>query len=162
MNHGYLVHTLEWRHCLALGLVEGVRDDGTVAELHLAVWLLLEGQGVLHPVVVVTVGVILTGVSATGLLAVGSRDGSLGTVVKQCQSLVPHLWICLGRDNLRAGQEVLQLQSLDKVRVPDHATVLDTNILKHLVDLVDLADTLIQRLLHTEHADVCLHGLLHG
>lgn len=73
----YLVHTLEWRHGLALGLVEGVRNDGTVTEFYLAVRLLLEGQGVLHPVVVVTVRVILTGVSAAGLFAVGSRDGSL-------------------------------------------------------------------------------------
>lgn len=74
----FLIHTLEWWYGLALGLVEGVGDDGAVAELDLAVGLLLEGQGVLHPVVVVTVGVVLTGVSSTGLLAVGSRNGSLG------------------------------------------------------------------------------------
>lgn len=60
-----LVHTLEWWHSLALGLVEGVRDDGAVAELNLAMGLLLEGKSVLHPVVVVTVGVVLTGVSTT-------------------------------------------------------------------------------------------------
>lgn len=52
-------------------------DDGAVAELDLAVGLLLEGESVLHPVVVVTVGVVLTGVSTTRLLAVGSRHGSL-------------------------------------------------------------------------------------
>lgn len=76
-----LVHTLEWRHSLALSLVKGVGNDGTVTELHLAVRLLLEGQRVLHPVVVVTLRVILTGMGTTGLLAVGSGNGGLSAVM---------------------------------------------------------------------------------
>lgn len=155
-----LIHTLEWWHGLALGLVEGVGDDGAVAELDLAVGLLLEGESVLHPVVVVTVGVVLTGVSTTRLLAVGSRHGSLSAKNKSVTGY-PHIYK-ERQNNLRAGEKVLELQGLNKVRVPDHAAVLDTNILEHLVYLVDLADTLIQTLLHTEHTDIRLHGLLHG
>lgn len=156
-----LIHTLEWWHGLAFGLVEGVGDDGAVTELDLAVGLLLEGESVLHPVVVVTVGVVLTGVSATRLLAVGSRNGSLGA--KDKSVTWPSIHLRRGNPvNLRAGEKVLELQGLNKVRVPNHAAVLDTDILEHLVYLVDLANTLIQTLLHTEHTDISLHGLLHG
>lgn len=41
---------------------------------------LLPGEGVLHPVLVVTVGVVLAGVGATRLLAVGGGGGGLDTV----------------------------------------------------------------------------------
>src|SRR4051812_4810393 len=64
-----LVRPLERRDGLALVLVERGADDGAVAEVDLAVRLLLPGEGVLHPVLVVAVGVILAGVGATGLLA---------------------------------------------------------------------------------------------
>lgn len=37
----HLVDTLEWGHSLALCLVQGVRSDSTVAELNLALGLLL-------------------------------------------------------------------------------------------------------------------------
>lgn len=76
-----LVYTLERRHSLALVLVEGGTDDLAVRKVDTAVGLLLEAQGVLHPVLIVTVGVVLAGVGTTRLLAVGGRDGSLGTIV---------------------------------------------------------------------------------
>lgn len=63
---------------------------------------------------------------------------------------------------LRASQQVSQLQSLNEIRVPDHAAVLDTDLGEHLVNLLDLLDTLVQRLLGTEDADISLHSLLHG
>lgn len=75
-----LVDTLEWWYSLALGLVERVANHATVAQLDLAVGLLLERQSVLHPVVVVTLGVVLTSVCTTGLLAVSGGNGGLGTV----------------------------------------------------------------------------------
>lgn len=43
---------------------------------------LLEAEGVLHPVLVVTIGEVLAGVSTTRLLAGGGRGGGLGT--KMC------------------------------------------------------------------------------
>ena len=75
-----LVGTLERRDGLALLSIQGVSLNGTVAQLDLAVGLLLPGQSVLHPLLVVTVGVILTGVSTTGLLTSGSGSSGLGTV----------------------------------------------------------------------------------
>ena len=102
--------------------------------------LLLPRQGVLHPVLVVTLGEVLARVRSSRLLAVGGRLGCLdGT-----------------------GEQVPQLKRLDEIRVPDHATILDTNIGEGGVDLVDLLDTLVQRLLGTEDGDVALHDLLHG
>lgn len=156
-----LVHTLERWYSLALGLVEGVADDPAVAQLDLAVGLLLEGQGVLHPVDIVTLRVVLTGVGTTGLLAVGGRGGGLGTV-ELCQYTLRIFESNLGGHHLRAGQKVPQLHGLDKVGVPDHAAVLDTDVLEHAIDLGDLANTRVQALLRPEHADLGLHGLLHG
>lgn len=75
-----LIHALERRNGRALVLVEGVADDLTVRQVDLAVGLLLEGEGVLHPVDVVTVGEILAGVGTTRFLTVSGSGGSLGAV----------------------------------------------------------------------------------
>lgn len=155
-----LVYTLEGRNRLALSLVQGVGDDTAVRQINLAVWCLLETESVLHPVLVVTVGVIFTGVGTTRLLTVGGGDGGLGTVksgVSNCLSVSDDV-----KEYLRASEQVAELKSLNKVRVPDHAAVLDTDMLELLVDLVHLADTLVQTLLSTEDTDISLHGLLHG
>ncbi len=74
-----LVYTLERRNGLALGLVQRRSNDATVREVDLAMGLLLEGQSVLHPFLVVTVGEILAGVGTTGLLAGSGSGGGLGT-----------------------------------------------------------------------------------
>jgi hypothetical protein len=52
------------------------------------VGLLLEGECMLHPVLVVSVGEVLTGVSTTRLLSVGGRLGGLNTIV---MSVLLHL-----------------------------------------------------------------------
>lgn len=74
-----LVRPLERWDGRTLLLVEGVAIDGTVREVDLAVGVLLVGKGVLHPVDVVTLRVVLTGVGTTRLLAVGGSNGSLST-----------------------------------------------------------------------------------
>lgn len=105
------------------------------------------------------VGEVLTGVSATRLLTSSSRDDSLDSALK----------------------EVTELKGLNKVRIPDHASVLDANLSEAVVDLADFFDTLIQRLLGTivavnklvsgkkhrgrivnipEDSSISLHGLL--
>lgn len=54
-NGNLLVDTLEGRNSLALSLVQSVSNDVTVTELDVgAVRIVLEGQSVLHPVVVIT------------------------------------------------------------------------------------------------------------
>ena len=111
----HLVASGERRNGLALVLVQGGADDGAVAELGLSVGLLLPRESVLHPVLVVTVGVVLAGVGAAGFLAVG---GALGSLDGACE-------------------QVAELKSLDKVGVPDHAAVLGADLGEHLVDLVD-------------------------
>lgn len=75
-----LVYTLEGRNRLALSLVQSVGNDTAVRQVNLAVWCLLETESVLHPVLVVTVGVIFTGVGTTRFFTVGGGDGGLGTV----------------------------------------------------------------------------------
>lgn len=64
-SKGLLINTLEWGYGGTLGLVQSRGYDGSVAEVDLAVRLLLEREGVLHPFLVVTVGEILAGVGAT-------------------------------------------------------------------------------------------------
>lgn len=57
----------------------------------------------------------------------------------------------------------------DNERVPDHASVLDSNVVILLVDLVHLLDSLVQRLLSSEHGRIGLNhsnpnrfSFLHG
>ena len=135
-----LVDTLERRHRLALGLIERRSNNLPVPELNLTLRLLLPRQGVFHPVLIITLGVILTRVGTTRLL---SRGG--------------------GRRRLRrTRQQVTQLQRLHKIRVPDHAAILDSNIGVGLIDLADFLHTFIERLLGAEDRDIGLHSLLHG
>lgn len=75
-----LVDSLEWGNCLALILVKGIRLHSTVCEIDLAMRFFLVSESVLHPVDVITVGVVFTSVCTTGLSAVGGSYGSLGTM----------------------------------------------------------------------------------
>jgi hypothetical protein len=59
------------------------------------------------------------------------------------------------------SEEVTKLEGLDKIGVPDHAAVLDTNVGEVSIDVVDLLYTLIERLLSSEDGNVGLHDLLH-
>jgi len=46
-------------------------------------------------------------------------------------------------------------------RVPNHAPVLDADIIKVFIDGANLLDTFIESILGPEHSSVSLHGLLH-
>jgi hypothetical protein len=82
-------------------LVQGVHVHGAVGELDLSVRLVPVAQGVLHPGGIVALGEVLAGVGAAALLAgLGCVDGARGL-----------------------GEEVLKLQSLEEVGVPDEAAV---------------------------------------
>ena len=67
---------------LALVLVERLINDRTVLDLNVGLRRVAQpGERVLHPVLVVTVGVVLTGVGTTRLLASrSSRDGLNGAL----------------------------------------------------------------------------------
>ena len=71
--------------------------------------------------------VVLTGVGTTRFLASGGGGDGLN----------------------RALENVAELESLHEVAVPDHAPVLDTDLVEGLVDLADLLDTLVQGFLGT-------------
>lgn len=76
-----LVNTLERWYGLALVLVQSSARNSAVGQLGLALRLLLEGQGVLHPVLVVSLGVVLAGVCATRFLSGGGGLGSLNAKI---------------------------------------------------------------------------------
>lgn len=72
-----LVNTLERRNSLTLILIKSVANNSSVRQVGLSMWLLLECQAVLHPLLVVSVWVVLTGVGATRFLACSSCFCSL-------------------------------------------------------------------------------------
>lgn len=109
-----LIRPLERRNSLTLLLVQRVHLDLPVPNINLIVRCLLEGNGVFHPFGIIPLWIIFTRVSTTGFLAVGGRLGSLNG----------------------ACEKVAQLESLDKVTVPDHAPVFRADLVEHLVDLV--------------------------
>lgn len=110
-----LVCALERWNSLALLLVERVHLHGAVADVDIALRLLLPRKSVLHPFFIVSVGVVFASVCATRFLAV-----------------------CCGLGGLHStGEEVAELESLDKIAVPDHAAVFGADLAELLIDLVD-------------------------
>src|SRR5690606_724910 len=97
------------------------------------------GQRVLAPVDVVPAVEVLAGVRAAALLA-GFRAVDRGD---------------------GAGHQVLQLQRLDEIGIPDHRTVVDLDVGELVPDRRDALTALFQRLLRAEDGGVFLHGALH-
>ena len=93
----------------------------------------------LAPLLVVAVGVVVSGVRTAGLLSMlGSK----------------HSHFCL-------YHQVLELHGFDEVRVPNVAAVSDANILNLLGELVQFVAAFFEVVLATEHRSVALHRLLH-
>ncbi len=80
--------SLERRNSLAFVLVQCRPDDLPVAQFDLTMGFLLERKGVLHPFLVISIGVIFTSMSTTGFLSVGSRHGSLRTTMISTGSML--------------------------------------------------------------------------
>src|SRR5277367_397368 len=74
-----LVRPLEWRDRLAFILVERVTNHGPIPYINATVWSLLPSQGMFHPVLVVSVWVIFSGMGTTRLLPVSSSSSCLRT-----------------------------------------------------------------------------------
>src|SRR5690606_29404734 len=90
------------------------------------------GGGVLHPVLVVAVGIILASVGAAAFLAVDrAGDGDAGL-----------------------GDQVVEFQRLDQIGVPDQAAVGDADIVHPLVGFGELVHALDQHVLGAEHGAV--------
>jgi hypothetical protein len=102
----FLVDTLEGRDSLALVLIQRVADYSSVGEVHLAMWLLLERQAVLHPVLVVSVGEVFSGVSTSGFLSRCCCFGRLDTdsLATASKKIPQKIWKDIRY--LRASQQV--------------------------------------------------------
>ncbi|SGY16829.1 BQ5605_C012g07003 [Microbotryum silenes-dioicae] len=60
-----------------------------------------------------------------------------------------------------ACQQVPQLKRLYQVRIPDHGSILDADILPRAQDAAQRLDTVLKRVLCAEHGRIVLHRLLH-
>ena len=96
-------------------------------------------ERVLHPVLVVAIREVLAGVRAAALGAVRRR----------------------GHGGDRLVHEVVELQRLDQVGVPDHRAVGDRDVRQAAPDLRQAGDALVQRLAGAEDRGVALHHALH-
>jgi hypothetical protein len=94
---------------------------------------------VLHPVGVVTLGEVLASMSSTRLLTLLSTVHSLNGVEEQ----------------------VLCLQSLNEISVPDHGAICCLELTQHLISLINELNTLGEDGSSTENGSVVLHNLLH-
>jgi len=74
-----LVSPLEWWDRLAFILVERVINHGPIPYINAIMWSLLPSQGMFHPVLVVSVWVIFSGMGTTRFLPVSSSSGCLRT-----------------------------------------------------------------------------------
>lgn len=89
---------LEWRNRLALGLVQSRANNLSVAKLDIRLAnVSLEGKSVLHPRVIVTLWVVLTGVGASGLLSGSGGNNGLNGVLHNVSQLE-------GFDEITEGQ----------------------------------------------------------
>ena len=134
-----LIHSSNGRDSGALLLVQSVVVDRSVLDIGLALLLIKVGHSVLHPVLVVTVGVVLVRVGTTALLAL------LGTV----------------HGGGGIAQKIAQLESLDEVGVPDQRLVGNLDVVELLHDLVNLALALGKELGGTVDGGMLLHDGLH-
>jgi hypothetical protein len=108
LRRNTLVDTSKWWDGLALVLVQGSVSDLAVGKLDLTGLLVLPRESVLHPVNIITVLEVLTGMSTSRFLTSGSSINGLGS----------------------AGQQVLKLKGFNEISVPDHTTVSDLDILE--------------------------------
>merc|ERR1712232_120399 len=118
------VDTLRWWHVVHL-VIQWLVDHCSVIQLHsrlLHVWLVQKGQRVFHPHLVIALWVVFVSVRSTLFLTSLSGHHLLARLIKQ----------------------IFKLKSLNEVRVPDHAAILDTYILILLHDLRDLHSAFLQ------------------
>lgn len=64
--------------------------------------------------------------------------GTVFTIVSEASEIEVVL------EHLRASQKVSELKGFDKIRIPDHTSILDAHIAKGLIDVINLLDTLLQ------------------
>lgn len=94
----------------------------------------------LHPLLVVSLREVVSGMGSSGLLSVLSCEhGHLGLY-----------------------HQILQLHGLHQVSVPDVAAVTDAEVMHNAGVVMQLCAALLQIILPPEHCSILLHGLLHA
>lgn len=120
-------------------MVECFLDDGAVADIDFSGFGVDIGEGMLHPISIISIGEVVTGVGSSGLLTVeGGLDGLLGV-----------------------DQEVIEFEGFDEVSVPDESSVLGLDVVDLSVDVVHDIDSLLEGLSDSVDGGVLLHGGLH-
>ena len=115
----------------------GFECDRTVGELDRIFFG--AGERMNHPVIIVTIRIIISGMRAAAL------GPSPGTVDR----------------HLGLRQQIFKFERLDQVRVPDKGSISYSNFSKHPRSFVDLGDALAQDLFVSKNSAVCLHYALH-
>ena len=137
-----LIDTLLGRNRLDLTLIKSVHVDGSVHESGLTSTeesIIVISNSVLQPVDIITLLEVLTGVSTTRLLTGLSTNHS----------------------GVSLAHQVLELEGLHEISVPNHRAIRDLDISELLDNVVHLLATLLESLLSSEDSGVVLHGSLH-
>ncbi len=80
MRPSTLVSPLKRQHRFTFILIQRRCHHTAIAQVHLAMRLLLEGQSMFHPFVVISLGEVFSGMGAAGFLAIGGCYGGLCSV----------------------------------------------------------------------------------
>lgn len=156
-EYGYLVGADLWWHPVGLALVEGGVDDWTVVERDVSGLDVGSDDGMLAPVVLE----LLLGLSFQWLAVVELVE-TIWEVVTSMGS-TGFLSVLSGNNGLRSVDEkILELESLDEVRIPHESLVGDLEVGLILIELGQNLDSLLEDISTTEDSGVLLHGLLHG
>ena len=140
MRKGYSVDSLLGRNSFDLTGVKSGHDDISVVDLGDVGDIVEPGESVLHPFFVVSLREVVSGMSTTRFLSIfGGIDS-----------------------HLSLKKEVLELECLNQVSVPDVTSVRNSDVLVLLRDIVELLAALLEKILASEDSSVSLHGLLHG
>mmetsp|Transcript_13092 Transcript_13092/g.11179 ORF Transcript_13092/g.11179 Transcript_13092/m.11179 type:complete len:292 (-) Transcript_13092:653-1528(-) len=135
------INSLDGLDVLEFAIIKGSFNDISEINLDLAVLKIgNSSQSMFHPVFIISLGIIISGMSTSGFLSVFSSVHSLHSV----------------------NQKVLKFKGFTQISIPVQALVLDFNIVKLLIDIVHLGDTFLKKILDSEDSSMSLHGLLHG
>ena len=66
----FSISSLKRRYSLTLGFVQGMTNHGSIAQIHLTMWALLECQRMFHPMLIVSLGIIFTSVGSSGFFTI--------------------------------------------------------------------------------------------
>mmetsp|Transcript_21937 Transcript_21937/g.54185 ORF Transcript_21937/g.54185 Transcript_21937/m.54185 type:complete len:205 (-) Transcript_21937:1631-2245(-) len=132
-----LVHTSHWWDRLALIFIQSVIVNGSISQT--GALAIKVRQSMFHPFFIVTVGSIFTSMSTPRFLAVFRTRNRSGST----------------------GQQILEFQSLDQIRIPNQGLICHLNIVIELVDNgIDHDLSCLQGIIVTVNGRMFLHGHL--